>query len=137
MWYNKYGDSMKILKKENWWIWLILFIFSETTSTLVLGALLDVYDKKVWYTKWKYWIIGLVLVLPIFIMMYAFIIEITTKTAAKLNVKGHEYYLSPYVWIILLIIPIIGWILFGILYLYINISILVKLYEGEGEKFIN
>ena len=43
---------MKILKKENWWVWLLLFLFSEGTSNLVLGALLDVYDKKAWYTKW-------------------------------------------------------------------------------------
>lgn len=127
---------MKILKKENWWVWLLLFIFSETTSTLVLGALLDVYDKKEWYTKWKNWVVGLIFILPIFIMVYAFIIEITSKTAAKLKVKGHEYYLSPYVWIIFLIIPIVGWLAFIILYFYLNIAILVNLYKGEGEKYI-
>lgn len=127
---------MKILKKENWWIWLILFLFSETTSTLVLGALLDVYDKNAWYAKWKNWIIGLIFIIPIFVMLYTFIIEITSKTSAKLGVKGSEYYLSPYIWIILLIIPIIGWIGFAALYLYLNIAIIVKLYNGNAEKYI-
>ena len=39
----------------------MLFLFSEGTSTIVLGALLDVFDKKAWYAKWHIWIIGLVL----------------------------------------------------------------------------
>lgn len=30
---------MKILKRENWWIWLLLTLFSQGSSTLVLGAL--------------------------------------------------------------------------------------------------
>lgn len=127
---------MKLLKKENWWIWLILFIFSDATSTIVLGALLDVFDKKAWYTKWHIWVIGLVLILPISVMIVTFNIEITSKTAAKLGVKGSEYYLSPYIWIILLIIPILGWIVFVSLILYLNIAILVKLYKGNGEKYI-
>ena len=128
---------MKLLKKDAWWIWLILFIFSEGTSTLVLGALLDVYKKDAWYTKWYIWAICLILIIPITIAISIFNIEITSKTAAKLEVKGHEYYLSPYIWIILLIIPFIGWILFVILYLYLIISILVKLHAGNGEKYIN
>ena len=128
---------MKLLKKENWWIWLILFIFSDATSTIVLGALLDVFDKKAWYTKWYVWVIGLVLIIPISVMIVVFNIEITSKTASKLGVKGSEYYLSPYIWIILLIIPILGWVAFVSLILYLNIAILVKLYKGSGEKYID
>lgn len=127
---------MFLLKKEKWWIWLLLFIFSEATSTIVLGALLNVYDKKAWYAKWYIWVIGLVLIIPIGIMVMIFNLQITSNTAAKLDVKGSEYYLSPYVWIILLIIPIIGWIAFVALILYLNIAILVKLYKGNGEKYI-
>ena len=127
---------MKLLKKENWWIWLILFLFSEGTSSIVLGALLDVFDKNAWYAKLKYWLIGLIFVIPFTIMISIFSIEILCKTAAKLNVKGIEYYLSPYVWIILLIIPFIGWIAFVILLLYLNIAILVNLYKGKAEKYI-
>lgn len=127
---------MKLLKKENWWIWLLLFIFSEGTSTIVLGALLDVFDKKAWYAKWKNWLIGLLLIIPITIMITAFNIEITSKTAAKLEVKGSEYYLSPYIWLILIIIPFIGWIAFAVLYLYLSIAIIVNLYKGKAEKYI-
>ena len=127
---------MKLLKKENWWIWLILFIFSDATSTIVLGALLDVFDKKAWYAKWYIWVIGLILIVPISVMIVIFNIQITSKTAAKLGVKGSEYYLSPYIWIILLIIPILGWLGFVALILYLNIAILVKLYKGNGEKYI-
>lgn len=127
---------MKLLKKENWWIWLILFLFSEGTSIVVLGALLDVFDKKAWYAKLKYWIIGFIFIIPFAIMISVFSIEILAKTAAKLDVKGSEYYLSPYVWIILLIIPFIGWLAFIILILYLNISILINLYKGKGETYI-
>ena len=67
----------------------------------------------------------------------AFTLEILCKTAVKLDVKGSEYYLSPYIWIILIIIPFIGWIAFIALTLYLEIAILVKLHSGNGEKYIN
>lgn len=137
MWYNTSGDVMKILKKENWWVWLLLLLFSEGTSNLVLGALLDVYDKKAWYTKWYIWLIGLILIIPFGVMVTAFNLQILSKTAAKLYVKGSEYYLSPYIWIILIIIPFIGWIVFIGLVLYLEIAILVKLHAGNGEKYIS
>lgn len=127
---------MKILKKENWWIWLLLLLFSEGSSTLVLGALLDNYNKNAWYTKWYYWVIGLIFIFPFFIMITVLNIQILSLTAAKLNVSGKELYLSPYIWLILLIIPILGWALFVVLYLYLEIDILIKLKNGEGEKYI-
>jgi len=125
---------MKILKKENWWIWLLLALFGGGSSVIILGALLDVYDKNAWYTKWYIWVLG---ILAFNIAPSVFCLQITCKTAEKLDVKGHEYYLSPYIWIILLIIPIIGWIAFIALLLYINIAILVKLHAGNGEKYID
>lgn len=125
---------MKILKKENWWIWLLLALFGGGSSVIILGALLDVYDKNAWYTKWYIWVLG---ILAFNIAPSVFCLQITCKTAAKLDVKGHEYYLSPYIWIILLIIPVIGWITFIALLLYINIAILVKLHAGNGEKYID
>lgn len=128
---------MKLLKKENWWIWLLLLLFSSGASPIVLAAMLDLLKKDAWYAKWYYWVIGLVLVLPFIVMIYVLYIELTSKTAAKLEVKGSEYYLSPYIWIIMIIIPFIGWIVFVALYLYLNIAILINLKNGKGEKYID
>jgi len=127
---------MDLLKKQNWWVWLLLALFSNGSSTIVLGAMLNLFDKNAWYTKWYVWVVGLILIFPFAIMVYVLMIDITTKTAAMLEVKGKEYYLSPYIWIILIIIPFIGWIGFIALYLYVNIAILVNLYKGKGEKYI-
>ncbi|MEG2028771.1 MAG: hypothetical protein RR050_02700 [Bacilli bacterium] len=127
---------MKLLKNENWWIWLLLMMFSNGTSNISLGALLDVFDKKAWYAKKRNWIIGAICFLfPIFIMAIIFITQITCLTAAKLNVKGSEYYLSPYVWLLLMIIPIIGWALLTVMTIYLEIWIIVALYKGEGNKY--
>ena len=128
---------MKILKKENWWIWLLLLFFSSGSSPIVLGALLDVFDKDAWYAKLKNWIIGLILILPFPIMTVTLTLEILCKVSAKLEVKGYDYYLSPYVWIMLIIIPVIGWIGFIALFLYLNVFILINLYKGKGEKYIS
>jgi uncharacterized membrane protein YhaH (DUF805 family) len=129
---------MKILKRENWWIWLILMFVSNGVSNIVLGALLDVFDKNAWYAKWQYWVIGLLcFIFPFFIMMTVFVIQILALTAAKLKVPGSELYLSPYIWILCLIIPVIGWIMIPIMLLYLQIWIIVMLFEGKGEEYIN
>ena len=109
---------MDLLKKENWWIWLILLLFSSGASPIVLGAMLNIFEKDAWYTKWYIWAIGLILIIPFVVMIYILYISITCKTAAKLEIKGYEYYLSPYIWMILIIIPFIGWIIFIVLYLW-------------------
>lgn len=127
---------MNILKKENWWIWLLLMLFSNGTSTLVLGALLDVYDKNAWYTKWYYWVIGLLFIFPFFIMIYIFQIEILCKTCAKLEVPGKELYLSPYLWLLGVIIPFLGWGMLGVANLYLIIYSLISLHQGKGEQYI-
>lgn len=124
---------MDLLKKENWWIWLFLMIFGNGSATIVLAALLGLLKKNAWYANWKNWVLGLILfVLPAAVMMYVLMIQTTCMTAAKLEVKGHEYYLSPYIWLLLMIIPIIGWLLMIILYLYLNICILIALYKGKA-----
>lgn len=129
---------MNILKKENWWIWLLLLLFSGCSSPIVLGALLDVYDKKSWYSKWHYWILGIIFFLiPFFIMLIIFNIQILSLTAKKLDVKGKELYLSPYIWVLAAIIPIIGWIYIILLPLYLNIMVIINLKKGKGEKYIH
>lgn len=128
---------MTLLKRENWWIWLLLLLFGQGAGELVLGALLDVYDKDAWYAKWYYWVIGVCCCLfPAAIMFSVFMIQITCQVAAKLNVPGKELYLSPYVWILCLIIPIFGWICLAVMSLYIHIWNVVMLYRGAGETYL-
>ena len=153
---------MKILKRENWWFWLFLQIVSQGSSLFVMGALLDVYDRKAWYAKWKNWFIPSVIwfiicvlmfifgkininlfqiistiILPAMIMYFILDIQVMCQIAAKLNVPGKELYLSSYIWLICIIIPIIGWIMLAVMFIYLEVWPLVMLYYGEGEKYIN
>ena len=125
---------MNLLKKENWWIWLLLLIFSSGSHNFVLGALLDLYDKNAWYAKKKNWILGFVLgIVPGIIMVMIFYLQILCLTNAKLKTPGKEIYLSPYIWCLYLIIPIIGWIVFIVQILYLTIWPIIMLKDGNGE----
>ena len=129
---------MSLLKRENWWIWLLLYLFAGGAGIIVLAALLDVYDKNAWYANWRYWAIGaLCFLFPVAIMMSVFIIQITCQAAARLKVPGKEIYLSPYVWILCLIVPIFGWILLFVMILYLQIWTLVMLSRGAGEEYLS
>jgi len=128
---------MDLLKRENFWIWILLEVITGL-SIYVLAALIGVYDKNAWYAKWQNWLLGLLLfVFPIFIMFIVFSIQISIETAKKLNVTGEEIYGSPLVWMALLIVPILGWFIFGLLVFYLTIMVLIQLYNGEGEQYIN
>ncbi len=128
---------MNILKRENWWIWLIASLLGNNVTPLILGAIMKLYKKNAWYANWRNWVIGAVcFIFPAIIMIYVFMIQMTCLVAAKLEVKGSEYYLSPYIWIILLIIPIVGWLAMVVLYLYLTIATIVALYKGKGEQYI-
>lgn len=127
---------MKVLSREYWWVWLLMLLFGGGMNVVMLGILLDIYQKDAWYAKGKYWLIGILcFFIPALIMMGIFCIESLCKVAAKLEVPYYDYYLSPYLWILLIIFPIIGWFFTGILLLYLNIMVLVKLYQGKGEKY--
>lgn len=128
---------MDILKKENWWIWLLVELFSGGSGIIALAALLDCFDKDAWYANWKNWVIGAVcFIFPVFIMIIVFVIQMLCQVAARLDVPGKEIYLSPYIWILALIVPIFGWIFFYVTVLYLRIWNLVMLYKGSGEKYI-
>lgn len=128
---------MKILKKENWWIWLLLFFFSGGCSNTVLGALLDVFKNDAWYAKPRNWLLGLIcFIFPLFIMIGIFIIQIMCMTNAKLSTPGKELYLSPYIWLACLIVPVIGWILFMVMFIYLSIWPMVMIHRGNAEKYI-
>lgn len=128
---------MNLLKKENWWMWLLLFVITGGSAFIFLGYLLGCFDKKAWYNKPKNWIMGLViLVLPFIVMMSIFTIEMTCKAAKKLDVSNSEIYLSPVILLLMLCIPIIGWVIFIATIIYLVVSILIKLKNGEAEKYI-
>lgn len=127
---------MKLLKKQNWYIWLLLLIIIPGIDTLIMGSILDNYDDDAWYSKWYYWTIGAAfLFIPIVIMACAFLIQITISNAKKLKVPGEEIYASPYSWILCLIVPVVGWILFFVMYYYIRIDMIVQLKKGNGEVY--
>lgn len=122
---------MSLIKKENWWIWLLLFLFTFGTENIVLASILNLYKKDAWYTKWYYWVIAsLCLLFPFFIMILVFEIESTVLVSKRLNISGSEIYGTPYTWILCLIVPVIGWALFFILFFYLNIEILIQLKKG-------
>lgn len=128
---------MDLLKKQNWWAWLLFALATTNISVFFLGALLNVYDKNAWYAKWYFWVIGVfALVLPALIMFFIFYMQILTSVCRKLDVPGKEVYSYPYVFILCIIVPIIGWALFIIIFIYLNIWYLVKLYQGKGEKYV-
>ena len=127
---------MELLKKENAWVWILLMFLTGGVSVLVLGALFGVYKKGAWYSKWYYWVLGIITILPGLIMYLVLYLYVLTKVCAKLKVSGHEIYSLPYPWIACIIVPVIGWILFVVMFIYLNIWYLVKLYQGNGEKYI-
>ncbi len=129
---------MGLLKKENWLVCLILSILSQGIFTFILAYFMKVYDKNAWYTKWQYWVFGtLCLIFPVFVMMLVFTVQITVKVASNLEVTGKSIYDNPYVWILCLIVPIVGWIMLLVMILYLELFTIVALYKGNGEKYIN
>lgn len=128
---------MTLLKRKFWWFWLLLNIITGSISNLFLGALLNVYEKGAWYTKWYYWVLGVIFGLfPALIMLIVLIIDVTIKIAEKLEVPGSDLYALPYPWIVSFIIPIVGWAVFVVMLVYINLWYAVKLLQGKGEKYI-
>ena len=128
---------MNLLERKYGWFWLLLTLTTGGASTIALAALTDAFEENAWYMNWKYWVIALLcLIYPFAIMFGIFNIQMACEVAAKLDVPGKEIYLSPYVWILCIIVPIIGWIMLIVMLLYIEIWTIVSLYRGNGEKYI-
>ena len=126
---------MSLLKQKYWYISLILTLCVGDVYSVILAYMLDLFDKDAWYTKWYYWFLGVIcLVFPVFIMFAIFEMQMLVKVCEKLSVPGSEIYGSVYTWILCLIVPIIGWILLLVMYIYLNVWKIVMLYKGEGEK---
>ncbi len=125
---------MELLDRKNWWIVLILNILTLGLFTLYIGYKLKVYDKNVWYQKWYYWALGILFVIPFLIMFLVFEIQTAVSVSKKLNLYGMNIYGLPYPWILCIIIPVLGWILFILMYIYVNLFYVFKLKEGYGIK---
>lgn len=112
---------MRMIKKENWFIYLILNIITFGLFTFYIGYKLKVYDKNAWYFKWYYWFLGFILgIIPGLVMLLIFSIKIGCLVSKKLKLPGDEIYMLPYSWIICLIVPVLGWSLFILLYIYVH-----------------
>lgn len=128
---------MNLLKRKNWWICALFQIVTFGLFTFVLASYLNVYDEDAWYQDWRYWFFaGLCFVFPIIIVALVFGVQIVCQMAAKLEVPGNEIYATPYSWIICIIVPVIGWVLLLVMYIYIMLWSIVMLAKGIGEKFI-
>lgn len=128
---------MELLKRKNWWVWLIFFLLGNSLIGIILSALLNTYRRDAWYANVIYWVLGTICCFfPLPIMFSVFVIQSLCMAAAKLGVPGEEIYNAPYSWILCLIVPILGWTLFIIMLLYLNIWCIISIYQGKGEKFI-
>ena len=125
---------MGLLKRENWWVWLLICLFSNGIGMTILASLLKIYKTDAWYSKWQNWVLGAVcFIFPFFIMVIIFFIQSTCMVASKLKVPGSEIYLSPYIWILCLIVPILGWIFFSVMMFYLFIMTIIMIYRGNLE----
>ena len=125
---------MSLLKKEYWFISLIMLLLCPHIFILILASDLNLIDKNAWYSKWQYWVIGgICLIFPLFLLFFVFETEMLVKVAQKLKVPGSELYTIPYIWILLIIIPVVGWILLLVMYIYLHVWSFVKLCEGNGK----
>lgn len=116
------------LKEKNFWIYVVLNVVTFGLFTFYIAYKLDLYDKSAWYYRWYYWVLGFLLgIFPGLIMFLVFSVQIGSLVSAKLDVPGKEIYLPPYVWIVSLIVPILGWTLFIILYFYVHFWYLFSL----------
>ena len=117
-----------MLKKENWFIYFIMMIFTFGGYIIIPASQLNLFQKDKWYSNYKYWLFGsLALFLPVIIMLVVLVIKMTVEVALKLKVDGSDIYGNPYIWIGLLIVPVIGWVLFLVMYIYLHFYIIVNI----------
>ncbi|MBR3198941.1 MAG: hypothetical protein IKG27_02890 [Bacilli bacterium] len=128
---------MNILKRKYWYVCLILSISTLGLYTFYVGKKLHVYDKEAWYSNKYFWILSFICgIVPGLIMFFIFYIEIGCMVCKKLSVPFDNYYIYPYIWVISLIIPIIGWTLFIILVIYVHFWYIFYLKRGYGEAYL-
>lgn len=129
---------MKLLERKNWVVCLFLTILLLGFFPFVLAFQLHLYDEDAWYTNWRYWFFAsLCFVFPVFILLFVFMVQMTSKVASTLKVPGKEIYATPYSWILCIVVPVVGWVLLIVMYLFIILWTIVMLAKGEGESYIS
>ena len=90
-----------MFKKDNWLMWLFLYIFTGGLCSIIIAGMMDLYKEDAWYSNWKIWLTGaLLFFIPIPIMIIIFMIQSNCLIANKLNIHGNTIYMSPYSWIV-------------------------------------
>lgn len=123
---------MKLLKKNNFWIYLILNVITCGIFNLYIARKLNLKKDDEWYSKWQYWFFGTVcLIFPVFLMFIVYVVQMNCKVCNKLKVSGSNIYNIPYSWILFIIIPIVGWALLITMCLYVIIMPSIKVLQGS------
>jgi uncharacterized membrane protein YhaH (DUF805 family) len=126
---------MSLLKRENWFLYVFLTFITCGAFSFVIASDLKLYEKDAWYSKWYYWVLGTVLfVYPALVMLIVFNVQMQIKICRALEVPGDRYYKYPYLWILSLIVPILGWSTFLVMLLHVYYYPAVMIYKGNGEK---
>lgn len=128
---------MYLLERKNWFWNFVLMLAGQFFYPLALAHWMGLYKSSAWYSDYRYWMVAVLFCLfPVSILFGILAIQMTCTVARALNVPGKEIYGYPYAWIVCFIVPIIGWTLFWVLLIYLEVWIVVMLQKGEGEKFI-
>lgn len=128
---------MSIIKRENWFIYLILNICTLGMFNVAIAVSANLLDKNAWYLDKRYWIGAIIcFIFPVFAMFLVFSVQMMCKVANKLEVPGKELYNTPYFWIICIIVPLIGWAILIATYIYLLIWMSLEIKRGNGEKLI-
>ncbi len=128
---------MSLLKRENWFVNLVLLLITQGFYGFALAHFLNLYKKSAWYRNYLYWMVAaLCFFFPVFLLLIIFMVQMLCSVALKLNAPGKEIYGYPYAWILCLIVPIVGWALLIVMWIYLLIWIIVAIAHGEGEAYI-
>lgn len=126
---------MSLLKRENWWIYVLISFLSCGIFTFILATDMNLFEKDAWYSKWYYWVLGVAFfILPAIVMLIVLNIKMQCEICKKLHVTGEQYYGYPYLWLLSLIVPILGWATFIVMCLHVYFYPAIMIYQGEGEK---
>ena len=128
---------MSLLKKENWFVNFLLMLITQGIYSFALANMLHLYKKDAWYHDYRYWMIAvLFFFFPVFLLLIVFMVQMLCTVASKLNVPGKEIYGYPYAWILCLIVPIVGWTLLIVMWIYLIVWTPIMLARGEGEIYL-